>query len=377
MNWNVQLCELNYGREENEAVAKVLASEWLTMGAECDAFEKEFSAYIGHKNTGVLVSSATAALHLALMSIGVGYGDEVIVPGLTFVSDANVVLQLGAVPVFANSVSLENFNIDHNSVLDLITEKTKAIVVVHFAGFPLDLKDLSTVCRERGIILIEDCAHAPGASVREKYVGTFGDFSFFSFFSNKNIAIGEGGMVFAKNREHLDAVRLMRSHGMSSVTLDRHNGRATSYDVSTIGLNYRCDEIRAALGRVQLEKLPQGNMKRAKLYKLYAEIFSNTPVQMPFVNYELDCNSAYHIAPIILSPSVDRLKVIAHLKSFGIQTSIHYPHFGDFTAYKDLICKDDLGVVTEICARELTLPLHPKLSEETVSFVAEKVLEVI
>lgn len=377
MDWKVQLCELNYDTDEVNAVNRVLSSKWLTMGEETAIFEKEFTQFIQHENKGIFVSSATAGLHLILMALGIGQGDEIIIPGLTFVSDANVVMQLGAKPVFADSVSLENFNVSEEDVISKITPNTKAIVIVHFAGFPMDLENLKLVCVERGISLIEDCAHAPGASFKGAMCGSIADFSFFSFFSNKNLAVGEGGMVFSKNPEYEKKIRLLRSHGMSSVTLHRHQGRSISYDVEHIGLNYRPDEIRAALGREQLKKLVSGNNIRKSYFDMYVSALRNTNINIPFSELRSDCRSAYHIIPVILAEKTDRISVISYLKGKGIQTSIHYPNFKNFKAYQFLFGPTDLPIVSEICSRELTLPLHPCMTETDVLLVADTLKEAI
>jgi dTDP-4-amino-4,6-dideoxygalactose transaminase len=377
MSWKIQLCELNYDHEETEAINGVMAREWLTMGDECAAFEREFSDFIEHNETGVLVSSATAGLHLILMSLDIGAGDEVIIPGLTFVSDANVVLQLGAKPIFADSVSTTNFNVSVDDIINSITSKTKAIVVVHFAGFPINLNRLIAVCNAKDIKLIEDCAHSPGAKYGDIFTGCFGDFSFFSFFSNKNLAVGEGGMVFANSPTDAEKIRLMRSHGMTSVTLDRHKGRAVSYDVLHAGLNYRCDELRASIGRVQLRKLRLGNLKRKELYDAYVNHFENSQITMAFSSDDNNSVSAYHLALIILPHHVNRLNIISSLKKAGIQTSIHYPNFKNFSAYSEITKDLNLPVVNDICDRELTLPLHPRMDQVDITYVANKVLENI
>lgn len=377
MDWKVQLCELNYDEDEVHAVNRVLRNEWLTMGEETSEFEAEFTQLIKHENKGVFVSSATAGLHLILMALGIKQNDEVIIPGLTFVSDANVVAQLGARPVFADSVSLDNLNVSVDHIVSKITSNTKAIVIVHFAGFPMDLIGLKDVCSNRGIALIEDCAHAPGASIRGEMCGSIADFSFFSFFSNKNLAVGEGGMVFAKNPEYGTIIRLMRSHGMSAVTLQRHLGRSISYDVKCIGLNYRPDEIRAALGRVQLKKLGTANKKRKLLFDTYVSELQDSNVQVSFSNISTNTLPAYHILPTILPEKIDRASVIARLKQNGIQTSIHYPNFKDFTAYKSLVSPTEMPVVNQICDRELTLPLHPRMNESDVKVVTDSLKEVL
>lgn len=369
--WEIQLSELNYDAQENDAVARVLKSEWLTAGNETAAFEDEFTSFLGHPNTGVFVSSATAALHLILMSIGITSDDEVIMPALTFVSDANVVVQLGAKPVLADSVSIYDLNVDENSIISNITDRTKAIIVVHFAGFPMELSVLRDICDRKNIYLIEDCAHAPGASRAGVYSGTVGDFAFFSFFSNKNLAIGEGGMAFAKDKSHCDKIRLMRSHGMSAVTLDRHLGRAMNYDVKLVGLNYRPDEIRAALARVQLTKLRKGNKKRGELYNLYADLLPEFGINVPFLTRGEKIVPSFHIMPSILPAETDRSALMAKMKSYGIQTSVHYPSFKSFHAYRYMFTNIETPVCDMICARELTLPLHPRLELEHVKTVVD------
>lgn len=371
MNWKVQLCELNYDHKELEVVSDVLSNEWLTMGERSLQFEQSFTNYLGHQNNGVFVSSATAGLHLILMSLGIKQGDEVILPALTFVSDANVVVQLGAKPIFVDSVDLLNFNASPKAIIEKITDNTKAIIIVHFAGFPMDLSELVQISEERNIPIIEDCAHAPGAGINGNRCGTIGTFSFFSFFSNKNLAIGEGGMAFSKCAETNETIRAMRSHGMTAPTLDRHNGRTFSYDVTRVGLNYRADEIRAALGIEQLKKLDTANQKRGKLFQRYSANLEASNVKVAFSKSQQSAQSAYHIMPTILPKNVDRKFVMEKMKNNGIQTSIHYPSFASFDAYSELVDIKDLPISEEICCRELTLPLHPRMDIEDVDLVCE------
>jgi dTDP-4-amino-4,6-dideoxygalactose transaminase len=377
MDWKIQLSELNYDWKEADSVRMVIESEWLTMGNLSIQFEKAFQDFIGHQHQGVFVSSATAGLHLILMALGLKPGDEVILPALTFVSDANVVLQLGATPIFCDSISLENFNISEQSIIEKVTEKTKCIIIVHFAGYPMDLEGLFKFAREKNILLIEDCAHAPGASLNGKNCGNMSDASFFSFFSNKNLAIGEGGMVFSQDENLLKKIRSMRSHGMSAPTLDRHEGRAFSYDVENIGLNYRADEIRAALGIEQLKKLNLGNVTRKKISERYRKKLENTQVVIPFSQRIKNQVSAHHIMPIILPACSNRSRVMQRMKNEGIQTSIHYPAFSSFAAYSSYMKDTHLPITDEICQRELTLPLHPRMSFEDVDLVVTSILECI
>jgi dTDP-4-amino-4,6-dideoxygalactose transaminase len=303
--------------------------------------------------------------------------DEIIIPALTFVSDANVVRQLGAEPIFADSISLSNFNVSEDDIIKKITSRTKAIVVVHFAGHPQRFDKLARLAKKRNIPIIEDCAHAPGASIGDFKCGSIGDFSFFSFFSNKNLATGEGGMVFAKDPEISKKIRLMRSHGMTAVTFDRHEGRTSSYDVVVSGLNYRADEIRAALGLEQLKKLPNGNIKRKILFERYVKNLKNSVIGIPFTEREQNYVSAYHIMPIILPDDVVRDEVMLNLKKHRVQTSIHYPSFKSFSMYADSLNDFYLPVSDEICRKELTLPLHPRMTLEDVDKVSKLLLEVV
>jgi dTDP-4-amino-4,6-dideoxygalactose transaminase len=320
------------------------------------------------------MSSGTAALHLAMLSLGIGPGDEVIIPSLTFVADINVVKMVGATPVLADCSSVDDWNISPGAIARLITPRTKAVLVMHYAGFPCDMTSIGDILEEnakrgRRIFLVEDAAHAPGAEYLGKKCGTIGNIGCFSFFTNKNLSVGEGGM-FVTSSEELDRkARHLRSHGMTSPTLDRYKGRTVSYDVASPGLNYRIDEMRAALGLVQLEKLPGANRQRAELFNDYYEALEGVPgLVIPFRGLT-GILPAYHIFPILLPEGTDRLALIEHMKSAGIQTSIHYPSLQNFTAYQG----EGLAatpVAAEISARQLTLPLYPTMTSEQVELVA-------
>ena len=240
----------------------VLQRRWLTMGDKTLEFERKFTEHLGGQVDSCAVSSCTAALHLALLIGGISAGDEVILPGLTFVADLNVVWMCGAVPVVADSTSLHNWNISVDDIRCKITPRTRAVIVVHFAGYPCDLEAISALCRRQGLLLIEDAAHAAGAEYRNRKCGTWGDIGCFSFFSNKNLAVGEGGMLVSGDPKIVQRARLLRSHGMTHTTSERHQGAVSGYDIVMPGLNYRLDEIRAALGLVQLSKLEWINNRR-------------------------------------------------------------------------------------------------------------------
>ena len=207
--------------------------------------------------------------------------------------------------------------------------------------------------------------------------GTLGDFGFFSFFSNKNLVCGEGGFVTSNDKAALDKIRLLRSHGMSAPTLDRHKGRAATYDIAFSGYNYRIDEIRSSLAIEQLKKLDGNNKKRGDLVQRYCNNLRNSKLTIPFTERDGNSTSAYHIFPVLLPSKTSRTHVIEHMKSNGIQTSIHYPSFKSFSAHKIWSEKYETPIADEISARELTLPLFPTLQEDNVDFVSEKILEVL
>ena len=373
--WTIQLFKLNFDYREEAAVREVVASGWLTMGEKIARFEEKFGQFIGSGAHCTAVANGTAALHMALLTLDVGAGDEVIIPALTFVADANVVRLVGARPVLADCADLDNWNVTVESIERRITAKTKAVIVVHYAGFPCDMAGITKLCRERGIRLIEDAAHAPGAIVGGKYCGTWGDVGCFSFFSNKNLSIGEGGMVSTLDEQLNQRLRYLRSHGMTTATLDRHKGRAVTYDVVAPGLNYRMDEMRAAIGLVQLEKLAPGNQRRKELTELYRYNFKESPIVIPFENLTPDCQSAYHILPVLLPYGTNRNAVMEFLKSKGIQSSIHYPPFWRFSGYADDFSPADTAIAAEICERELTLPLFPTMTNREVDIVCSALIE--
>ncbi len=371
MEWKVQLFRLNFDERETQAVVDIAQSGWLTMGEKTKTFESRFSTFVGEKSLCVAVSSGTAALHMALLALGVGPGDEVIVPALTFVADVNTVILAGGAPVLADCTSLQDWNVSPVDIEKKITPRTKAVMIVHYAGWPCDMAAIQRICRKHEVALIEDSAHAIGAEWAGRKCGTFGDVGCFSFFTNKNLSVGEGGMYITRSESLYREGLHLRSHGMSTLTLDRHQGRAISYDVMRPGLNYRIDEFRAALGIVQLEKLEAANACRERIWERYRESLAGLrAVTLPFTEHSSDARSCYHICPILLSPEVDRVSVIGKLKEQGIQSSIHYPSLQGFSAFTGLLLAPT-PIANDISARELTLPLFPTMKMEEVDLVCE------
>jgi len=375
--WKVQLFQTNFDDRERAAAEEVVRSGWLTMGERVAEFEQKFGALLQAEGACVATTNCTASLHMAMLALDVEPDDEVVIPALTFVADANVVRMVGARPVLADCASMDDWNVSATTIERCLSPRTKAVMILHFAGFPCDMAPIVALCRARGLPLVEDVAHAPGASIDGQACGTFGDISCFSFFSNKNISVGEGGMVVARDRRLYERLRGLRSHGMTTLTLDRHKGRAVSYDVLAPGLNYRMDEIRAAIGLVQLSKLASGNKRRGDLTARYRARLSGSAVRIPFESQPTSARSAYHILPVLLPEPCERLAVIEKLKANGVQASIHYPPFWDFTGYQGMYKASDTPVAAAIVRRELTLPLYPTLRDDEVDYVTDALREAL
>ena len=272
--WKVPLADVTLGPEEIAAVTEVLKSGWLSMGPKTEEFEQRFKEFLGVKHA-FAVANGTAALHLACESVGLKEGDEVLCPALTFVATANAILYTGARPVFIDINGPHDLNLSVADAAAKVTERTRAIMVLHYGGYPCDLDGVRALASKYNLKIIEDCAHAPGAVYHShdgpQMAGTIGDVGCFSFFANKNMTTGEGGMVVTKDDGLAEKIRIRRSHGMTTLTWDRHKGHSFSYDVVARGYNYRLDEMRAALGLVQLRNLAENNARRRELTGCYRE----------------------------------------------------------------------------------------------------------
>tara|TARA_B100001964_G_C14196814_1_gene583824 strand:- start:674 stop:1729 length:1056 start_codon:yes stop_codon:yes gene_type:complete len=345
------------------------------MGEVTKEFEQKFADYLGVKHA-LGVASGTAALHMANLVLDVKSGDEVILPSLTFVATANSAIYTGAKPVFADVESKYNFSISPKSIEEKITKKTKAIIVVHYAGYSCNMKQIMDIAKEKNLFVIEDAAHAPGSEVSGKKLGSIGDIGCFSFFSNKNLVAGEGGMIVTNDDKLAEKIKKIRSHGMTSLSWDRHKGHAFSYDVTDLGYNYRTNEIASALGLCQLKKLDKNNEKRKELSILYRKYLENAKgITLPYNNVKE--KSSCHLFPVILDEKISRVKFMEFLKKNGIQSSIHYPPIHLFSYYKKRFgFKKGMLPLTEfIGEREVTLPLHPLLKDEDIKYIAEKIID--
>jgi len=373
--WRVQLHKINYDEREYQAVRETLDSGWLTMSQKTYDFEKAFSDFLGQGARCLAVSNCTAALHMALLVLDIRANDEIITPALTFIADQNVTRMTGAENVLADISSLDDWSVDPDDIEARITSKTKAVMIVHYAGYACDMKRITDLCKKRNLFLIEDCAHTPGADYKGQPLGTFGDIAAFSFFANKNIAVGEGGMVVTRNAGLYEKLKLLRSHGMSVPSFDRYKGRAVSYDVESAGLNYRIHEISSALGLVQLQKLEDANNKRKDLVEYYRRRLDSLPsISIPYKNFSRG-KPSFHIMPVLLAESIDRAAVIESMKHGEVQTSIHYPAIQNFSAYKNKI--NPTPKAEYVCAHELTLPLYPGMTTNEVDIVCDALIKGI
>jgi dTDP-4-amino-4,6-dideoxygalactose transaminase len=374
--WHVPLSDVIVDDELVEAVLAVVRSGWWSMGPRVEEFEREFAGFCGADHA-IAVANGTAALHLALLAVGCGPGDEVVVPSLNFVAAANTIKHTGAEPVFCDIVGPEELNLDPADVEAAASKRTKAVIVLHYAGFPCDMAAVDEVAERHGLAVVEDAAHAPGASLGGRMCGTLGNVGCFSFFANKNLPVGEGGMLVTDDEELATHLRLLRSHGMTTLTWDRHQGHASSYDVVLPGFNYRLDEVRAAVGIVQLRRLPDENEGRARIAARYREALDGQrSLTMPFGDTSRERVPSHHLAVVLLPEGADRAAVRTALDERGIQTSVHYPPIHTFSAYRSE-SRRPLPRTDAVAERLLTLPLYGRMTDEQADAVVEGLLQTL
>ena len=354
------------GEEEINAVVEVLKSGMLTSGKEVKEFEKEFAQYLGVKHA-VAVANGTAALDVALKALKIKPGDEVITTPFTFIASANAILFQGAKPVFAD-IDPKTFNLDPNEVLEKITDKTKAIVVVHLYGQPADMKAFKDIAEDYKLYLIEDCAQAHGAEFEGQKGGTFGDIAAFSFYPTKNMTTGEGGMVVTNNDELAKRADLIRNHG-----------QAEKYLHVELGYNLRMTNIAAAIGRVQLKKLDAWNEKRIENAKLLSEGISKIDdLTPPYVDPRVKHVFHQYVIRVEEEFPLSRDELRAKLREKSVGTAVHYPmpvHWQPLyqkLGYPKDICPNAI----EASKRVLSLPVHPAVSEEDIAYIISTLKEL-
>jgi len=297
-----------------------------------------------------------------------------VLPSLTFVAAANAVVRTGAKPVFCDITGADDLNMSPQDVAAAVTPATKALVAFHYGGHPCQMDELLEIAAEHDLFVVEDAAHAPGSRLDGRMCGTIGHAGCFSFFSNKNLAVGEGGMVVTTDAAVAERVRFLRSHGMTRLTWDRHRGHASTYDVVTAGFNYRLDELRAAIGLVQLERLDDGNAARARIVARYrAGLHGREGLTMPFA--EPGASVSHHLAVLLLPVGADREAFRRMLEDERIQTSVHYPPIHGFTYYSRSEPSRALPRTDEVAWRLVTIPLFPHLDAAAADLVTAAVLE--
>jgi dTDP-4-amino-4,6-dideoxygalactose transaminase len=374
--WRVPLSALSYTSQEMSEVMKVLQSGWWTCGPETRDLEAALARRLGVRHA-IAVANGTAALHLAHVALELKPGDEVITPSLSFVAAANIILHAGATPHFADVASLDAPLVSAVTLERAITPRTRGICVMHYGGYPCAMDQVMTLARERGLWVIEDAAHAPGASWDQVPCGSWGDIGCFSFFGNKNLTCGEGGLVTTQRDDIAEKVRRLRSHGMDSLTWDRYQGHQFSYDVTAAGFNYRLDDVRAAILKVQLGSLDRVNRLRQERVAWYRRLLDGDPRwSIPFTGWP--GVSAHHLMVVVLTEGIDRERVMREMKMRGIQTSIHYPPIHEFSFYRRMaLPRTELSVTEMWGQRALTLPLFPDLSRQDVNLVCASLSQAV
>ena len=369
MAYKIPLFNLNFDEREAQAAYDTIKSGWISTGPKNEQLEQMFLD-MWKVNYAVSMANCTAALHLCCIVCGFGPGDEVICPSITFAASCNCIRYVGATPVFADIVGPDDINIDPKDIEAKITPRTKGIVVVHMAGFPARMDEIMAIAKKHNLKVIEDACHGPLSEYKGKKLGTIGDCAAFSFFSNKNISTGEGGMFITNNEEMAKKARLLRSHGMTTMSYQRASGHATTYDILELGYNYRMDDIRAAIAIEQLKKLPGDLNTRIKVRQRYVERLAQVKdVVVPFAdNKEFVSN---YIMPTVLTKgdTAYRDAVRDKIHAAGVQTSVHYPAVHRFSIYKDY--QAVLPQSDYVTDHEITLPMYASLTEEQIDFIVK------
>lgn len=367
------------GKGELNAVKEVLKSGWLTTGPKVKEFEENMQKYLGCKKA-VGLTSCTGGLHIALAALGIGPGDEVIVPAYTFAASAHVVAWLGAKPVLVD-VEKDTFNIDVNVIEKAITKNTKAIMPVHFAGHACDMEKIMELAKKHSLYVIEDAAHAIGTDYKGKKIGNFGDATVFSFYVTKAITTAEGGMIVTNNEEFGQKLRRYAYFGVDKDAFNRYTDKGTwYYEIIDLGYKYNMDNIQGAMGVEQLKKIDKFIAKRRKFAKLYKKLFKGvaeiiTPTEKKYTEHP------YHLYPILLDidkAGISREDFINKLREYNIGTSVHFiplhlhPYYQKTYGYK----RGDFPVAEYLFDREISLPLWPGMKKEDVKYVVEAIKEI-
>ncbi len=366
-------CRPAIGEEEVAAVRRALLNGWLTTGPQTAAFEQAF-AHACEVPHAVALNSCTAGLHLVFAVLGIGAGDEIVMPSLTFAAGAQCAIELGARPVLCD-VEADTFAVSLRTIAPLVTTRTKAIVTMPYAGRPLGVAEIVDFARKRGIAVIEDAAHGAGTLDRGRWPGALSDAAVYSFYATKNLTTGEGGMLVTNDASLAERVRLLSLHGMSRDAWERYsNGGSWRYDVVEPGYKYNMSDVLASIGLVQLERLPALQARRADLAARYSAGLKDLPglrCQRP--SEHRDDRHSWCMYAVVLDPAiapVDRDELIERLRRRNVGTSVHYIPTHAFTAYRHL-AGAPLTNTESIAQQILSLPLYPEMTDADVNDVLE------
>jgi dTDP-4-amino-4,6-dideoxygalactose transaminase len=365
------------GEKEIEAVVSCLKSGWITTGPLCKAFEDEFCELTGASHA-LSLSSGTAGMHLMLLGLGIKRGDEIITPSLTFASTLNMITFLGAKPVFVD-IDYDTLNIDADLIEGKITDRTKAIVPVHFAGAPVDMDRILSIAKKNDLLVIEDAAHGLGTYYKGVHAGGWGQMAIFSFHPIKNITTGEGGMITHSDDRLESRLKLLRFHGIERDAWKRYGkGGNPEYDIKTPGFKYNLTDIQAALGLAQLSRLEELNGRRrylADLYRKYLEGVSG--LDLPGVP-DYPHTHAWHLF-VVKVASMERERFMQELSRYNIGYGIHFPaaHRLNYIQKRYKTKKGEMKETERANDRLVSLPLFPDMKEEDVSYVCEAVREIL
>lgn len=356
------------GDEEIEEVIDSLKSGWITTGPKAKKFEEDFSDFLGCGVSSVSVNSATSGLHLGLEALGVGPGDEVLLPTYTFTSTAEVVRYLGATPIFVDS-DPKTFNISLKDLERKINAKSKAIIPVHFAGQAADMDGVLTIARDNNLKVVEDAAHAFPTKYKGKLVGTLdSDVTVFSFYANKTMTTAEGGMLVSKNPDIISRAKVMRLHGISRDAFDRYTNTKASwfYEVIAPGFKYNMPDINAAIGIHQLKKINCFYKKRVELANNYFNELSGLPIELPSVPVQTDSNHAFHLFPILINrdSNISRDDFISRMSEMDIGCSVHFIPLHRHPVWRDMygLIPSDFSIAEDLYSREVSIPLYTKMT---------------
>ena len=368
--------------EEIDEIVATLESGWIGTGPKVHRFEEEFAAYkSATANRVAAVNSCTAALHVSMVAADLKPGDEVITTAMTFCATVNAIIHAGATPVIAD-IDPVSYNIDTAQVAQRITDKTRAIVPVHFAGRPCNMDEIGTLADKHDLIVIEDCAHAIETQWRGQHAGTFGDFGCFSFYVTKNVVTGEGGMVLGKSPELIDRIKILALHGMSKDAWRRFGDEGFKhYEVVEAGFKYNMMDLQAALGIHQLRRVEQNWLRRREIWEQYQQAFSELPVGCP-AEPDADTRHAYHLYTLQIDEQdsgISRDALMSRLGEASIGTGVHYRSLAQQPYYQDTLGwhPDEYPVSTSFGNQTISLPLGPKLGGSDVERIIETLAAVL